>query len=378
MKNLFLIILLSTFIISCGNKDKTELTTSEQLLEHEIVLSEAQYKNAEIASAKLAKKDISSLLKANGKIDVSPQSMISISVPMGGYVKNTKLLPGMLVKKGETLALIEDAQYVQIQQDYLTAKAQFLVIENEFIRQKELNQSKATSDKVFEQTKANYETQLVLIKALEEKLKLIGLNPQNLNAQNISNSIAIFSPIEGFVSSVNINVGKYVNPSDVLFELINPNDIYLSLSVFEKDIHQLAVGQTIFAFSNMQPDKKYVGQIYLIAPNLSNQGASEVLVRFEKYDKTLLPGMFMNAEIELAGNNVNALPEAAIVRYEGKQYVFIENNNYHYQMQEVEVGSTENGFTEVILPENVQQKTFVINGAYNLLMAIKNQGDEDE
>lgn len=378
MRYIIFNILLSVLIFSCGNKEKIEQSTSEHLQENEIVLTEAQYRNAEIKSAPLTKKDISSLLKANGKIDVSPQSMISVSVPLGGYVKSTKLLPGMYVTKGETLALIEDVQYVQIQQDYLTAKAQFLVVENEFIRQKELNQSKATSDKVFEQTKANYETQLVLIKALEEKLKLIGLNPQKLNAQNISNSIAIYSPIDGFVSSVNINIGKYANPSDVLFELINPKDIYLSLTVFEKDIQQLAIGQKIFAFTNMQPSQKFNCEIILINPSLSKQGVSEVLARFEKYDQTLLPGMFMNAEIELAGNNVNALPEAAIVRFEGKQYVFIENNNYHYQMQEVEVGSTENGFTEVILPEDIQNRIFVINGAYNLLMAIKNQGDEDE
>jgi hypothetical protein len=36
------------------------------------------------------------------------------------------------------------------------------------------------------------------------------------------------------VSKVNVNIGKYVNPSDVLFELINPDDIHLNLKVYEK------------------------------------------------------------------------------------------------------------------------------------------------
>jgi cobalt-zinc-cadmium efflux system membrane fusion protein len=61
----------------------------------------------------------------NGKIDVPPQNMVSISVPLGGYLKSTKLLEGMHISKGEVIAIMEDQQYIQLQQDYLTAKAHF-------------------------------------------------------------------------------------------------------------------------------------------------------------------------------------------------------------------------------------------------------------
>lgn len=376
MKKIFLIISISLLLFSCRNKGKQEEQTTDPAAENVVTLTQEQYKSIGIETGKLSNKNISSLLKVNGKIDVPPQSLVSISVPLGGYLKSTKLLAGMHVNKGEVLAIMEDAQYIQLQQDYLTAKAQFTLQENEYVRQKELNQSKATSDKVFEQAKANYKTQLILIKSLEEKLKLIGLNPEKLTADNISNSINIYSPITGFVSLVNVNIGKYVNPSDVLFELVNPSDIHLTLSVFEKDINQLSIGQKLFAYTNTNPQKKYACEIILISRNLSNQSAAEVHCHFEQYDKILLPGMFMNAEIELSGNNASALPEEAIVRFENKQYVFIVKGKNQFEMQQVQIGNTENGFTEIIVADNLTNQTFVTKGTYSLLMALKNSNDE--
>lgn len=376
MKNIISIASISVLLFACGNETKNEQTQTEQTQKNVVKLTSEQYKNAGIETEKLSTKNISSLLKVNGKIDVPPQSMVSISVPLGGYLKSTKLLAGMHIDKGEVLAVMEDAQYIQLQQDYLTAKAQFALTESEYNRQKELNQSKATSDKVFEQSKANWQKQLVLIKSLEEKLKLISLNPQKLTADNISNSINIYSPITGFVSAVNVNIGKYVNPNDVLFELVNPSDIHLTLSVFEKDINKLSIGQKLFAYTNTNPDKKYLCEIILISKNLSNQSSAEVHCHFERYDKSLLPGMFMNAEIELSGNNTSALPSEAIVRFENEQYVFIATGNYQFEMQQVQTGNTENGFTEIIGADNLNNKTFATKGAYNLLMTMKNKSEE--
>ena len=376
MKNIISIASLSVLLFACGNETKKGITNKEPTPENVVTLTSEQYKNAGIETGKLSTKSISSLLKVNGKIDVPPQSMVSISVPLGGYLKSTKLLAGMHINKGEVLAVMEDAQYIQLQQDYLTAKAQFALTESEYNRQKELNQSKATSDKVFEQSKANYQTQLVLIKSLEEKLKLIGLNPKKLTANTISNSINIYSPITGFVSAVNVNIGKYVNPSDVLFELVNPNDIHLTLAVFEKDINKLSIGQKLLAYTNTNPDKKYGCEIILISKNLSNQNSAEVHCHFEQYDKSLLPGMFMNAEIELSGNNTIALPSEAIVSFENKNYVFTEKGNKQFEMIEVQMGNAENGFTEIFRTENLTNQTFVTKGAYNLLMALKNKSDD--
>jgi cobalt-zinc-cadmium efflux system membrane fusion protein len=63
------------------------------------------------------------------------------------------------------------------------------------------------------------------------------------------------------------------------------------------------------------------------------------------------------------------------VRYQGKQYAFVQKSNKEYLMNEVKVGNTENGFTEILSPEPNQQ-SFVIKGAYTLLMSLKNKSEE--
>ena len=376
MKQLIILINIALLLAACGSSKKEEPKTENKTEENMVTLTDAQLKNAGIQTGKFAQQSISSILKVNGKIDVPPQNMVSISIPLGGYLQSTKLLPGMHVSKGEIIAVMEDQQYIQLQQDYLTAKAKAAFLESEYIRQKELNESKATSDKVFQQTEADYRSQKILIKSLSEKLKLINLSPDKLNENKISRSINIYSPINGFVSAVNVNIGKYVNPSDVLFELVNPTDIHLALTIFEKDIDKLFIGQKLFAYTNSQPEKKYPCTIILISKNLSAERSAQVHCHFEQYDKTLLPGMFMNADIEVKSNNAMVLPDDAIVRFENKQYAFIARSNNQFEMKEVQTGNTENGFTEILTTENLAKETFVLKGAYNLLMKMKNNTEE--
>jgi cobalt-zinc-cadmium efflux system membrane fusion protein len=260
----------------------------------------------------------------------------------------------------------------------LTAKSKLLYTENEYNRQKELNQSKASSDKVFQQTELEFKTQKISVNALSEKLRLINLNPESLTESNLSRSINVYSTIDGFVSKVNVNIGKYVNPSDVLFELINPEDIHLNLKVFEKDLEKLFIGQKLLTFNNNQPDKKYPCTIILISQDLSADRSADVHCHFEDYDKTLFPGMYMNAEVQIKLSNVFAINEDAIVNFEGKDYIFISTGVQQYNMIEVKKGSSDNSYTEVnaIDGKDISNSIVVKKGAYSLLMQLKNKSEE--
>ena len=379
MKNIVIISIGFAILTSCGNKQTEKEATAEVVpTENSVELTDAQLKNSKIETGKIEQKAISSLLKVNGKIDVPPQNMVSVSVPLGGYLKSTKLLEGMHISKGEVIAVMEDQQYIQLQQDYLTAKAHFSSLEKEFQRQKELNESKASSDKVFENAQAEYLSQKILIKSLSEKLKLISINPYNLNENTISRSINIYSPIDGFVSTIKMNIGKYASPTDVLFELVNPADIHLALTVFEKDLDKLFIGQKIVAYNNNQSGKKYNCEIILIGKDISSERAVIVHCHFEQYDKSLIPGMYMNAEVEISTHSAFVIPNDGLVRFEGKQYVFTQSEKNKYAMQEVTTQNTENGFTQITFPDkaDMTNKIFVTKGAYTLLMTMKNTDEE--
>lgn len=369
-----LIILTNMLFNACSSNQPSEEPTSVVTENSNLIeLSDAQLKNANITVGKIASKNMASILKVNGIIDVPPQNMISISVPLGGFLKYTKLLPGMHLLKGESIATMEDQQYIQLQQEYLTTVSNLKFAESEYNRQKELNLSKASSNKALEQAEASFQSLKINAKSLSEKLKLIGINPENLSEKTISRSIDIHSPIDGYVSHVNVNIGKYVNPSDVLFELVNPTDIHLGLTIYEKDLDKIFIGQKLQAFTNHKPDLKYPCEIILIGKDLSEERSVEVHCHFEKYDKTLIPGMFMNAELEINNNNAKVLPDEAIVRFENVNYAFIATSKNTFKMIEVKLGSSEKGLTEVTMDDSFYNKNFVLNGAYNLLMQLKNK-----
>ncbi|WP_278353404.1 efflux RND transporter periplasmic adaptor subunit [Chryseobacterium gleum] len=384
MKRTFKIISYSLSILGllmlceCKDHGKTEPApaTVSSKDENVVMLTDAQLKNAPIVTTVLSLQKISSVLKLNGMIDVPPQNLVSVSIPLGGYLKSSSLLPGKPVSKGQVIAVIENPQFIQLQQDYLMAKSKNHFAQLDYNRQKTLNQSQATSDKVMQQAQSEMNSQKILMNSLAQQLRLININPESLNSGSIQKSVPVYSSINGFVSKVNVNIGKYVNPSDVLFELINPDDIHLNLKVYEKDLANLKKGQRFAAYTNTEPDKKYYGEILLISKDVTPGGWAEVHCHFEKYDQSLVPGMYMNAEIETSTSFSNAVPEESIVNFEGKDFVFVEEKKQTYRLTPVTLGETENGFVQIINADDFKNKKIVIKNAYTLLMKLKNTADE--
>ncbi len=376
-KNIIIAIITIGFLFACKSETKpAEKATATVAIENVVSLSDAQYKNADIEIGTMGNQLISTIIKASGKIDVPPQNLVSISVPSGGYLKTTSLLEGMHVNKGQVLCTIEDKQFLQMQEDYLMARAKIGYAKAEYERQKELNKSKASSDKVYQQAQSEYNSLSILIQSYAEKLKFAGINPNNVSTKNMAKSINVYSPINGYVSKVNVNIGKYVTPSDVLFEIVNPTDIHLALNIFEKDIVKLSVGQLVQAYSNNNPERKYPCEIILLGKDFSENRSTEIHCHFNKYDKTLLPGMYMNADIIVESQLANTLPEDAIVSFENKQYVFTEKDKKSYQMLEVNTKNTKDGFTEITSNNIAKDVKVVIKGAYTLLMALKNNEED--
>lgn len=373
MKKL-IILTLSIFLFSCSKKQESQEEQFEtNTAKDQITLNDAQIKSAGIEIGTLGNEEISEKITLNGMVDVPPQNLASVSAPSGGYVKYTKFMPGMHVNKGETLAILEDPQIVQLQQDYLLAKSNLSYARKDYTRQNDLNKSKAASDKVTQQAQTEAQNQNILMRGMAEKLRAMGINPENLNAGNIRRSISVSSPVSGYISNVNVKIGQYVSPTDKLFDVVNTDDVHLALTVFEKDLNRISVGQRVFAYTNQNPEKKYAANIILIGKDFQPDKSVVIHCYFIDYDKNLIPGTYMNAEVETNSETGNTVPDDAIVTWEGKQYIFQEVKPKTYKMVEIKIGNSENGRTEIFnIDQNLKNKKFVTKGAYALLMGLKN------
>ena len=374
MKKIISIITITLLLFSCGKKEETAKEEFEVVAaENQITLNDNQIKNAGIETGNLGYEDISAKIILNGAIDVPPQNLASVSAPSGGYVRFIRHMPGMHVDKGETLAVLEDPQIVQLQQDYLLAKSNLGYAQKDYARQSELNQSKAASDKAMQLAQTEAQNQNILMRGMAEKLRALGINPNNLNAGNIKRSVAVTSPVSGYISSVNVKMGQYVSPTERLFDVVNTGDIHLALKVFEKDLNKIALNQRVFAYTNQNPDKKYAANIILIGRDFQPDKSVIIHCHFIEYDKSLIPGTYMNAEVETQTETGNTVPDDAVVTWEGKQYIFEEIQPKTYKMFPVTIGNSENGRTEILnLDEKAKNKKFVTKGAYYLLMGLKN------
>ncbi len=391
IKTYLIITVLSNLLFFGCNKQTATIEIEErhhEENENRVELSATQYKVAGIELGKVEQKNLSSIIKVNGALEAPPQSLISISAILGGFVKSTDLLHGSRVTKGDTVVVMEHPDYIQLQQDYLVSKSKLVYLELEFARQKGLQEKNVSSAKTFQQTTADYKSIKARVNALEGKLALIGINAEQLEkSEEISRSVTIRSPIDGYVSKVNINIGKYVNPADVMFEIVNTEHLHVELTVFEKDINKIKEGQRIRFMLPNEDDKERLAFVYLIGKSIGGDRTVKVHGHLDKEDEQFLPGMFVKAFVEIADKLVNALPEQAIVQSGGKHYIYVlkekrvENNQEmsDFEMIEVQKGITEGLYVEIALPDtfDINSNQIVLKGAYSLLSKMKVSGEED-
>ncbi len=365
------------YLISCGPAPVVK-QASEEVPETSIVtLTDQQFLNGGFQLDTLRTVVLSKTLTVNGSIDVPPQNIVSVSFPTGGYLKSTRLLPGMRVTRGESIAFIEDQSLIQLQQDFLVTKSKLEYSRLEFERQQSLNETKTSSDKTFQLARTEYESLQVMLRALSEKLLLVGIDPLKLTADNISRSVGMRSPITGFVSKVNVNIGKYVQPSEVLFELINPEDLHAALTVFEKDIDQVKAGQRVDVSFVNEPTTLYPAEVLLVTSNVDESRSGTVHCHFEKAPAHLKPGMFINAVIHLSSARTPVIPEEAVVRFEGKQYVFYQKSKTEYELVSIEAGTKQQGMVEIKSKDiDLTGKKLVVKNAFMLLSKMKNVSEE--
>jgi len=377
-KHIYSLIVAAAILVACGDREaERPEAVADTTTEQDVVrLTPEQLKNAGITTASPEKRPLSTEIRVNGTLEVPPANIVSVNVPMGGFVRALNLIPGTRVRKGDVLFMLEDQQYIQLQQDYLTARSRVKFLEKEFARQKQLNASKATSDKVFQQIENDFESQKILLSALEEKLKLAGLQPQSLNESNISRRISVRSPVSGYVSRVNANTGKYVTPADVVCELVDPADLHLSLTVFEKDAIKMKVGQRVRFSPVNDSAKQYDARIHLVSPGISEERSFEVHCDIDRFSSELRPGMFVTARIAFGDTDVTAVPEDAVVKWNGSTYIFTEEEKLTYRMRPVTTGISNEGYIE--LTSAAPPGKIVSANAYALLSMLKNAGEEEE
>lgn len=376
-----------SLLVSCSSASQDSSEDHHEENESTVELTEPQFVQAGIQIGSFEQRTMGSEILVNGVIDVPPQSNISITIPYGGFIKYTEMLPGSRVRKGQLLVIVENPDFIQFQQDYLESLANQEFLKAEFERQEKLYQENVASGKNFQQAKSSYLANEARIKSLEERLKLIGFNPTKIKTGEVSASVNIYSPVNGSVRDVYTNTGKYVSPQDAIMDITNAEDLHVELTVYENDIPRVQEGQRIrYSLSNA-PDDWNEAEVFLIGSGVREDRSITVHGHLKKENTSLKPGMYVSAKIETGSSKVWTAPEEAVVRFAGSHFVFTykgqqqeSNKSLHeFEMTEVIPGILEDGFLQVTLKDpntEISELKVVTKGAFTLLAKAKNTEEE--
>lgn len=368
LKNTLWIIIVIV-IFSCKNQPKKE----EEKQDGFIKISEQQFKSLGIEVDNPKNNIFNIAIKASGKIDVPPQNRAKVTSFVPGYVKETQLLIGDRVRKGQVLISLESTGFLDIQKDYLEVTNNIKYLKSEYERQKKLYEEQITSEKNYLKAESDYNMSKALQNSLKEKLKLMNISPENTEKGKLTSKIQIYSPISGDIAIMNVNVGMPIAASDVILEIVDTQHLHLELAVFEKDILKIKKGQKI-EFKVPEATKEvFEAEVFLVGKTIEgNSRTIQVHGHLEDNIKQrLLTGMFVEASIITSSKKGLGVPADAVVTQNDKNFVLLlvdDKNGYSFKKVKVDLGERNEKFVEIIPNKDVNTTSkIVVKGIYDLV-----------
>lgn len=379
-------IYLISFVLltSCQNKKTSESlnkNTSDQSESNVVRLTNEQIKAIGIKPGSISYRNLRTSLKVNGKLELPPQNKAQVSILIGGIVKDIPVTEGQFVNKGQILAILENTEFLQFQQDYLESLSSLELLKAELDRQKELRNDNINATKILQQAQNNYNIAISKKNLYTEKLKLFGLNPETLTPDKIKSTFNMTAPITGYIKQINLFIGKFAEPNLPQFEIVDNRFLHIDLTIYEQDVAKIHEGQNLtFSIIN-DPHHTHTASIFSINKAFEDNTQAVIAhAKIHKVEDNLFPGMFIEARIQIDDYKAMALPEEAIVSSGEEHFIYLMQDDNSFRQVQVHLGTSDMGFTEIIPTEALSDSSkIVINGAYYLMSHLtKGEGKHNE
>lgn len=410
MKRTLFILPLIILLAACGGKradaPATEKEHHEEPTDNVVSLTDVQMKTAGIALGTIELKNLKTSIKAAGMLSVPAQNKAFVTSVTNGVIRTLAIQPGSFVRKGQVVATIVNPDVADLQRQLQTVNAEITLNEIELRRQTELVEGNAAPLKNVQRVQTELVTQRATRNALQKQLTTMGISAAGISKGAIVTTLVVTAPISGTISNVTAQIGSNVDASTPLAEIVNNSQLHLDLFVYEKDLPRLHAKQTIHFTLTNNPGREYDAQIYSVGTAFARESKTIPVHAVVKGDKTrLIEGMNITALISIGEAVVPAVPTAAIVNYQGRDYIFVKTDNAvagpeegekkegakktesekdaaekaaaGFKRIQVVKGASDIGYTEITLLNNLPPKTIIITkGAFFAMAKMTNVGEE--
>lgn len=353
--------------------ETTADTTEEEATD--ILVTDQQFQQAKMELGTLQSASFTSTIQSTGKIEIPATNQVKVSAYAGGYVSNFNLIEGQSVRKGQRLFTLENPAFVEMQQSYLETQAELSFLSSDYERQKTLAAENIAAEKNFLKAEAEYKAHSAQLEGLKKRLELLKINPAKVTPENLVSSISVYAPINGYVSEVLARQGLFLDPTGVAIELINTDHLHLELFIYEKDILKVKKGQKVQFRLPEASTETYDAEVYLIGKILDEERrVVQVHAHLsEAVEKSIsIAGMYVEANILLAGIEATSLPELAIVYEEEQAFVLVQKAQNEgqrtFEKRKVELGQTQAGQVQILNAQSFSPTDQILTkGAFNLV-----------
>ncbi|PWB27636.1 efflux RND transporter periplasmic adaptor subunit [Flavobacterium sp. HTF] len=407
-------------LMSCGQKnnekegvsnetEKNGETKEEQHGEEATIatLTQDQINSVGITLGTIENKNLTASIKANGALRVPNNNKANATSLYGGVVKSLKVQLGDYVRKGQVIATIENPQFIQLQEEYLTIGSKITLADQELRRQRELQEGNAGALKNLQSATADMNALRARKASLQKQIQLMGISPAGINASTLRSALTVTSPVSGTVSNEFAKIGSYVDVSSPVVEIVDNSLIHLDLQIFEKDLPMVKVGQIVnFTLTN-NPTTSYTAKVFNIGSSFENESKTVAVHCAVTGNKTgLIDGMNITAMISIGNALTTAVPNEAIAEADGKYYIFAQTNkkaeaehvevaesgekhneaqekkiaanSMNFEKIEVSKGVSELGYTAITPVKEIPEGTKIVTkGTFFVNAKLNNSGEHE-
>jgi membrane fusion protein, heavy metal efflux system len=304
-----------------------------------------------------------------GKIAVDEDRSTPVFSPYAGRVTKLLARPGDSVTQGQPLFVIEAADTVQAQNDFITAatglnkaRSALDLAQLQHKRAKDLFEGKAVPLKDFQQAEAtliqaqnDLRSTETALEAARNKLRILGLTDDAISAfqekGRINPETTIFAPIAGTVVQRKIGPGQYVNSgaSDPVFVIGDLSTVWLTAFVRETEASTVVVGQELTFNLLALPGRTLTGRINYVAAAI-DPATRRLMVRatVDNASGQLKPEMFATVTLYAPDDQPSVgVPKQALI-YEGDQVrVWVAHEDKSIELRQIKTGLTNGDLVEV-------------------------------
>lgn len=366
-----------------------------------ITLPEKTIQQIGIKTCAITRQTVSEEIATTGQIAANENKVFHINSLAPGRIIDDRVILGDVIRQGQTLAIIENLEVAKIYADFVRrlheneveikdAETRLELVKSNLARTKQLFEDNIAPRKDLIQAETDYTLSGRAVAAAKEKsthieeeakslLGAYGVTPHDLKSEKLQTTSPIISSRGGVITKKNVTVGDVVVVQQTLYEVADLSEVWLNISIYDKDLARVREGQAAGFVSDSLPGLSFTGPISYIRPSTGDNSRTFLARVILQNPRLLLkPGMFGQVKIQkVAEQSYPFVPEEAVQTYGKESFVFQDRGGGLYQKKILQLDKKVSGGYLVQTGLNAGDK-IVTRGAFNLKAnLLKSQFSED-